>query len=96
MRCKAVCLLAAVVLLGCGEKKPETVTVGREFHSMQECINFIETDLKDFTKPARDTPDLISGFTINDRLYFICEAKVTGTRGRVITGRWDRLKEQRG
>lgn len=85
-----VVMLSVVILAGCGEK---TQRVGREFSSMQECLDFIGVDVVDRLKILSDKPGDISGKSETKRLFFRCEARMTGTRGLVLEGRWDRPKD---
>lgn len=70
----------------------QTQRVGREFASMDECLAFIMSDIGDSLEFITDKPGDISGHSTKKRLFYRCELKVTGTRGPVLEGRWDRLK----
>lgn len=80
----------SVAITACGDSK--TQRVGREFSSMQECLDYIAMDTVDSLKILSDEPGDVSGRTERQRLYFRCEAKATGSRGLVLEGRWDRPK----
>lgn len=82
---KGVMLIAAacMALTGCGEK---TERLGREFSSMNECMTFIGTQIGPL-KVITDTPGDISGWG-DQKLFFRCEARMTGTRGLLVEGRW--------
>lgn len=71
---------------------PETQRVGREFTSMDECLTFIMSDIGDSLEFINDKPGDISGHSTKKKLFYRCELKITGTRGPVLEGRWDRLK----
>lgn len=71
---------------------PETKRVGREFTSMRQCLDFIANDLGEPLKAILDKPGDISGHSTKNKLFYRCELKITGTRGPVLEGRWDRLE----
>lgn len=77
----AVC--AGVVIAGCGDK---TKMLAREFRTMDECIAFINSEIGPL-KVITDKPGDISGRG-DQKLFFRCEAQVTGTRGLFVEGRW--------
>lgn len=81
--------VALLVLAGCGER---TQRVGREFSSMQECLSFISKDMGEALNPISDKPGDVSGKGRTSNRFFRCELTVTGTRGPVLQGRWDRPK----
>lgn len=85
-------LLVFGLIRACSPSGPGKDHVGREFQSMADCLNFIRSDTRDQLKPITDKPGFVSGFTLQKNLHFICEAKITGTRGAFVSGRWDRLK----
>ncbi|KAA0910685.1 hypothetical protein [Pusillimonas sp. ANT_WB101] len=70
----------------------KTHRVGREFVSMDQCLEFIANDTGDQLNVISDELGDVSGKTVLDGLFFRCEARTTGTRGLVLEGRWDRLK----
>lgn len=72
--------------------KQQTQRVGREFASMQQCLKFIADDVGEKLNAISDKPGDISGKTVASGLFFRCETTLTGTRGPVLEGRWDRLK----
>lgn len=79
----------AFVIVGC---EKSTQQVGREFASMQECLSFIEQDMGESLNHITDKPGNISGKGRVSGMNFRCELTVTGTRGHVLTGKWDRPK----
>lgn len=84
--------LCAVFLAGCS-KSEDTVRVGREFLTMADCLHFIEEDLGEGLQVQTDEANNVSGKSSVNGLFFRCEAKSTGSRGVVLEGRWDRLKQ---
>lgn len=86
MKILALAVIASGALLAaCGER---TKTVGREFHTMAECMAFVNTQVGPL-KVITDTPRDISGRQVEGNRFFRCEKKVTGTRGILVEGRWD-------
>lgn len=83
-------LALAIVVMGCS-KDSERDRVGREFRSIPECVDFIRDDLDERLKIMTDEPSSVSGMSAENGLFFVCDSKETGTRGRVISGRWDRV-----
>lgn len=88
MRCIWV-IFTSLGLVACGES---TQRVGREFHSMQQCLAFIEQDVRESLVTQTDTLQNVSGKTAETGKFFRCELKETGSRGRFVEGRWDRAK----
>lgn len=88
---KVLAIMATcLALTACGK---DTQRVGREFSSMSECLRFIEVDVGERLRVLSDKPGDISGKSDVNELFFRCEAKMTGTRGLVLEGRWDRLRK---
>lgn len=85
----AMCLAVAVAVVGCGEP---TQRVGRQFTSMQQCLDFIEKDMGEPLTVQTDKPGDVSGKGKVSGRFFRCELKMTGTQGPVLEGRWDRPK----
>lgn len=79
----AVALLG-VSLVACGQK---TQRLGRDFSSMDECMSFINSQIGPL-KPITDKLGHISGHG-DQKLFFICETQVTGSKGIYVQGRWD-------
>lgn len=68
----------------------ESSRVGREFASMQQCLDFVESDMGEPLRVQVDKPGDVSGKGSQSGRFFRCEIQMTGTRGPVLQGRWDR------
>lgn len=82
---KSAMLIAAgcMALAGCGN---ETKMFDREFSTMNECMTHINSEIGPL-KVITDKPGDISGRG-DQKLFFRCETRATGTRGLVVEGRW--------
>lgn len=85
-----------LVLFGlhsCINRERDSTRVGRNFTSMDQCLEFIRNDTGEELKISKDTPGYIAGMTTPSKLFFVCELKNTGTQGLVLQGRWNRHKK---
>lgn len=80
-------------LHSCINRERDSTRVGRDFSSMDQCLDFIRADTGEALKIVTDKPGDVSGLTVPSKLFFRCELMNTGTKGIFLQGRWDRKKD---
>lgn len=79
-----------VVIKGCGgTSKKQSTNSGSvmlaEFRTLEACLAGISRSSGASLRPSTDTPSKVAG-KLSDGRFFVCEMKVTGTKGTYFEG----------
>lgn len=69
-------------IVSCGNSQE---TMGREFRTMQSCVEFMEGVSRGKLDIVQDKSNIVSGKLANGK-FFGCKKKSTGTKGEIIDG----------